>query len=845
MAQDLAGHDDAIRAAVETVGGSVFKTTGDGVCAVFSTATAAVRAAVAAQLSVALPVRMGIHSGEAQRRAGDYFGPTLNRCARLMDTAHAGQIVVSSATAALIGDALGEDLGLVDLGEHRLRDLQQPEHIFQLVAPGVRETFPPLRSLDAVRHNLPVQRSSFVGREPQLILVSELLVGSRLVTLTGVGGCGKTRLALEIAARDAEHYPDGVFFVDLAPVADPGLLTQTVSSALGLHLVSTEPADLATYLVGRATLIVLDNCEHLVDACAELVDVMLRAGTEVKVLATSREALGVDGEQAFTVPSLDVDTEAPSLFISRASVARPALVMSADLEQTAREICRRLDGIPLAIELAAARASHLAPTEILERLSDRFRLLTGGRRRVQRQQTLQAAIDWSYDLLSDDEKILLRRLAVFSGSFSLSAAEAICHPDALDLLGSLVAKSLVALAPDAHATRYRLLETVRIYAEDKLFDAGEADSTRTVHRDWYLAWIESIPVDEIVWAGEGEDEYLVADADNLQSALEWSQQENRVDLVARMASRMIGYWFYFARVADLAAWADYLLAATTDADDELRATAFATAAYHAMAAGDFVTMEAHSATAVKLAEPTSWICAVAWSLQVLYWTIADPERGTRYAEAGARAAVAAATPGIGAIITTFASQLAIMNDDYQEAANILETASNAYRRSERLQGHSRVVVLTLLGDVREATRAFDAITIGHSPLNHHMHEFTAAIVALSDRRRDDAIRHLVAAARIVRDHALPLADIDCILGFAGLAAIDGDYQHASRLLATARAAGPFPFRTGSSVAVYRTYVRVARDHVDHSTLERCRAEGANQRVTTALDAELAHVTRDQ
>lgn len=519
-------------------------------------------------------------------------------------------------------------------------------------------------------------------------------------------------------------------------------------------------------------------------------------------------------------------------------------MVTADLEQTATEICQRLDGIPLAIELAAARAAHLAPTEILERLSDRFRLLTGGRRRVQRQQTLQAAIDWSHDLLTDDEKVFLRRLAVFSGSFSLRAAEAICHPDALDLLGSLVAKSLVVVPNDPHATRYRLLETVRIYAEEKLFEAGEADATRTAHRDWFLAWIESIPVDELVWAGEGEDEYLVADADNLQAALEWSQQENRVDLVARMASRMIGYWFYFARVADLATWADYLLTATVDADTDLRATAFATAAYHAMASGDFVTMEAHSATAVELADPSSWIGAVAWSLQVLYWTIADPERGKRYAEEGTRAAAAAGTPGIGAIITTFAAQLAIMKDDYREAARILEDAANAYR-SGQMQGHARVVVLALLGEIPEAIRLHDTITRGHSPLNHHLNEFTAAVVALSDKRRDDAERHLVAAARIVRDHAVPLADIDCLLGFAALATLDGDYERASRLLATARTGGPFPFRTGSSVAVYRKYVRIARDHLDRSTLERCRTEGANHPVTNALDAEVAKVTRDQ
>ena len=461
MAAALASHDRILRVAVETHGGAVFKSMGDGICAVFPSAVEAVRAAVDAQSQLALPVRVAVHTGEARERDGDFFGVTLSHCARLLEAGYGGQVLLSASAVSVAGDEWGPDIALRDLGEHRLRDLSQPERVFQVVAPGLALEFPPLRSLEAVRNNLPVQRSSFVGRDGELTAVRDRVLAGQLVTLTGIGGCGKTRLALEAGARLVEHFPQGVFFVDLAVLSDPDLLGQSVATGLGLHLLDTSVEGLVGYLAQRRVLVVLDNCEHLLDACAELVDALLARCPDLHVLATSRETLGLDGEQTFRVPSLDIDTDATSLFIDRARAVRPNLRTDPEAESAVLEICRRLDGIPLAIELAAARTAHLAPAEILERLSDRFRLLTGGRRRVQRQQTLAAAIDWSHSLLSDGEKTLLRRLAVFRGSFSLRAAEGICDPDALELLGSLVAKSLVNLEDPDELTRYRLLETVR------------------------------------------------------------------------------------------------------------------------------------------------------------------------------------------------------------------------------------------------------------------------------------------------------------------------------------------------------------------------------------------------
>jgi predicted ATPase/class 3 adenylate cyclase len=479
MERWLAAHDRILTDVIGTHRGRVFKHTGDGMCAVFAAPADAAAAARAVQLALAgagdsvgpLRARVALHAGEARERDGDFYGPTLNRCARLLEIAHGGQVVLSATAVALLGGA-GQGFTLVDLGQHRLRDLQQPERVWQLAGDGLRRDFPPLRSLDVFTHNLPLQRSSFVGRETELRALGELLATQRLVTITGVGGCGKTRLALEVAARAVERFADGVCFVDLAPQTDPALVTATIVAALRMPAgPGGAESRLAEFLSDRQSLLVFDNCEHLLDACAAAADHLLSTGAKLTILTTSREPLGLDGERVWRVPSLALpagdapdqvaQAEAVRLFVDRAAAVRPGFALTADNAAAVAAICRRLDGIPLAVELAAARIAHLTPSEVAARLSDRFRLLSGGRRGVQRQQTLQAVLDWSHDLLSEPERTLLRRLAVFAGGWRLDDAQVVCVGDDLDdatvvdLLGALVSRSLVDAEDRGDHTRYR------------------------------------------------------------------------------------------------------------------------------------------------------------------------------------------------------------------------------------------------------------------------------------------------------------------------------------------------------------------------------------------------------
>lgn len=838
MEVGLAAHDDTLAATVQAHRGTVFKRTGDGVHAVFSSAADAVRAAVEAQRELVLPVRMGIHSGEALEREGDYFGTTLNRCARLMEAGHGGQVLLSASTVSLVPDSWGPGIAVRDLGEHRLRDLSEPEHVFQVVAHDLAEEFPGLRSLDAVRHNLPVVRSSFVGRQLELEEVCERVRGGQFVTLTGIGGCGKTRLALEAAARLVECFPQGVFLVSLAALSDAELVGQALANALGLHLLDTDMGGLAGYLEGRRLLIVLDNCEHLLDACAELVDGLLARCPELHMLATSREALGLDGEYIFPVPSLNLETDAVRLFMDRANAARPGLRLDASNGRTVAGICRRLDGIPLAIELAAARTTHLAPAQILERLSDRFGLLTGGRRRVQRQQTLSAVMDWSYDLLSESEQTLLQRLAVFRGSFSLHAVEEVCTPDALDLLGSLVAKSLVSLQEGDPVLRYRLLETVRLYAEERLVATGEAAELRSVHRDWALTWIESLPIGELVGFGAGA--LVVSEADNLTTALDWSLQQGREDLVARIASRMIGYWWSYVRVAEMGAWWRELQRNLARLGPDLRAAALLVGTEHAMATGDFQEMEKLSAEAIALAAPDSWVAAHAWSRQALYWTYADPRRGRRCIEEGRRSAVAAGVPQFDRNTALWATNL-LTGDPERDAelgAQALIEDVLKVARGSSVNMYFFLGIVAVLGDTETAKR-LSADLPTHSPLDHYFTALLAAVIAWCERRREDAAGQLRAATALAREYAIPLGETSCLVGFAALAADDGDYETASRHLATVRSSGAFPFRTPLDVLVYRRVRAAVAEALDRHTAQRCRAQGAASSVRAALDTELA------
>ena len=557
MRYALARHDALLRSAIEQQDGYVFKTIGDAFCAAFHTAPDALTAALLAQQAltsepwpegVALKVRMALHTGAAEGRDHDYFGPPLNRVARLLAAGHGRQVLLSLPTEELTRDTLPAGAGLRSLGEHWLRDLNRPETVFQLLHPALPTDFAPLKSLDnpAFPNNLPRQLTSFIGREKEIEEIKTLLTKTSLLTLTGSGGCGKTRLALQVAADVLDQYPDGVWLVELAPLADPALVPQTVASSLGLseQAGKTFVQTLTEYLKSRRLLLALDNCEHLLATCAQLGNTLLRACPHLTILASSREGLGIAGEQTYRVPSLSLPDpkqtltveqvsqyEAVRLFIERALGSKAEFMVTNANAPALASVCHRLDGIPLAIELAAARVRSLSLEEINVRLDNRFRLLTGGSKMaLPRQQTLRALIDWSYSLLTEAEKRLLCRLSVFAGGWTLAAAEQVCGGESeaeatieewevLDLLTSLLDKSLVAAETQGQGTRYRLLETVRQYGRERLLDAGAGEAVRGRHRDYFVAWAEEAAPklrsgEQAFWL-----EALETEHDNLRQAL--------------------------------------------------------------------------------------------------------------------------------------------------------------------------------------------------------------------------------------------------------------------------------------------------------------------------------------
>ena len=570
----LARHDAIAREVVEGNRGVVVKTSGDGVHAVFDDPSDAVAAVLAMQerLSgpaatggVAIRVRCGLHAGRAEHRDNDYFGNVVNRAARISNAAHGGQVLLSQAVAALVAGRLPAHATLRDLGEVRLRDLASPERIYQLMHPKLRESFPALRTLEATPNNLALQLTSFVGRTRELDEVRTLLRNTRLLTLSGAGGIGKTRLSQQLAAEVMDDFPDGVWFVELAPLSDPRLVPQAVAIVLGVKEEAGRPVveALIKYAKDRRLLVVLDNCEHLVQACAELVTQLLQAGPHLKILASSRESLRVSGEASYPVPALAVPDpgkavalpamtqyEAVLLFVDRAMAALPSFQLTEDNAAAVADICQQLDGIPLALELAAARVRTLSVETIAARLGDRFRLLAGGNRTAMpRQQTLRALIDWSYDLLTENERALLRRLAVFAGGWTLEGAEAvgaagsIGEQDVVDLLSNLVEKSLVNM--EAEGQRYRLVETVRQYAQDKLDGAGEADAARSRHLAFYLALAERASPELVgpnqgVWLAR-----LDLEGENLLAAHAWCDQaQDGAELGLRLVFAIKLYMIY-------------------------------------------------------------------------------------------------------------------------------------------------------------------------------------------------------------------------------------------------------------------------------------------------------------
>jgi predicted ATPase len=547
----LARHNEILNQAIQAHNGYVFRTIGDSFSASFQNAEDALHAALDSQLALhneawtpaPIKVRMGIHTGAAQvdveTKESIYSGyATLALTQRIMSAGHGGQILLSQSTYDLIRDSLPETAQLIDMGERNLKDILRPEHLYQLSAPDLPTAFQPLNTLESFQHNLPIQLTSFVGREKEIAEIKEALNSSRLVTLTGSGGTGKTRLSSEVGMQLLPNFANGVWLIELAPLSDPSQIIPALAQTFGLQELPFNPLEtlVTDYLRDKKLLLILDNCEHLISACAHLANDLLHQCAGLKILASSREALGIAGEIAYRTPSL-ADSESTRLFVERAYAANPKFSLTESNASSVAQICSRLDGIPLAIELAAARTKFLSVDQIAARLDDLFRLLVGGSRTaLPRQQTLRALIDWSYDLLSEQEKAILRIASVFVGGWTLEALEAVSEdPQAIEHLEGLVNKSLVVTEERENEMRYFMLETIRQYAREKLFEAKQASAARDRH------FVYFVELSETLWESFYSERLLPMvnrtneEIENLRAALEWGS-ENHVEENLRLAA---------------------------------------------------------------------------------------------------------------------------------------------------------------------------------------------------------------------------------------------------------------------------------------------------------------------
>ena len=568
MGASLALHDQTMRRLISEHGGHVFSTAGDAFAVAFHSADYAIAASTAIQLELLaadwpgppIKIRMGIHTGTAEERSGDYFGPVLNRAARIMSAGHGGQILLSAVTARAAD--LGGDVSLRDLGTHHLKDLDDPEHLFEIRHPDLPVIERPLRTVDIRRHNLPDYLTSFVGRTQQLDELSSLLAEHRLVSLTGVGGTGKTRLAVEVARSAVSDLPDGAWLVELAPVTNPQFLMTTIAETWGLRAgESASIEDVVTrFLWSRELLLVIDNCEHLLDAAADAIKLLLDACPKLRVIATSRESLGIPGEAMLRVPSLGLadashtlaESEAVRLFVDRARAVRAGYEPSPEELVDIGRICTRIDGIPLGLELAAARLRSMSASELADRLEDSFRILSGSAKTaLPRQRTLAATIDWSYDMLKPSEQAMFRRLSVFTGGFDFAAVEAVCVGDdvedweVLDHLDSLVDKSLVIPdeVDDGH-TRYRMLEPVRQYAQERLSDTPEPVRFRRAHAWYFVDFVHEIAPGLRTAEINTALGRLSRDYDNTRGALSTLVETGDIDRYLALVFDLFSYWMH-------------------------------------------------------------------------------------------------------------------------------------------------------------------------------------------------------------------------------------------------------------------------------------------------------------
>jgi predicted ATPase/class 3 adenylate cyclase len=789
MSAALARHDEILHAAISSHRGSVVKSTGDGVHAVFADAESAVRAAAEAQRMLGtepwevpepLKVRMGLNTGAAERRNGDYFGTAVNRAARLMAIAHGGQVLLSNVTMELSRDGLPVEFEMVDLGEHRMRDLSRIEHVFQLRADGLQRTFPSLASLAVAQTNLPTQITTFVGRGDELKELAKLLEHARLVSLVGPGGCGKTRLALEVGTDALDRFRDGIWFVDLAGVRDADLVAQTVAVTLGRkeQVGRSYIETLMSHLSERETLIVLDNCEQAVEACAALTNALLRTCPAVQIITTSREPLGVQGEFIWRVPSLSVpandtpvalelihDFEALQLFFDRAERARPGFPTTEAVVAVVAEICRQVDGIPLAIELAAARVRVLSVEDVLTGLSDQLHLLAGGPRTVvSRHQTMAASISWSYELLSRTEQLLFRRTSVFHGGFDLAAAEYVCSTgaigahDVFDLLGALVDRSLVVMDDEGGSARFRLLETIRQFGDDQLSQSHEAGVLRTRHLEHFVALAErAAPLLEGHTQRDWMDR-LEIDHSNLRAALGWSLRED-VESGLRLATALHYFWYVRGHYSEGAQWFELLFQEDAAIAPKVRADALYGDSYlSGWGLGHFDAIIPHLEESLALARQ-----------------VGDPRAAGR------------ALWALGAVLTS--QQPAMASAALEEAVDLARQTDDTWCLCQSL---------TFLGTARfnseGRTRAFanfdEALTVGKrgGHVGVLLGTFGASgTAALAVGDYETAQRRLGDCLALARELGHRIWIVSSLGGMASLAVHRGDYDEAQRIAEEAHA----------------------------------------------------------
>ena len=718
-------HHAILYAAIEVYNGFVFQIIGDAFYAAFHTAGDALRAALRSQTNLvaekwgeaAIKVRMGIHTGKAEIQGGsEYQGYlTMSRVQRVMSVAYGGQILVSNTSAELVRGELPEGVSLLDMKEHRLKGLLNPEHLWQAVSAGLPKDYPALKSLNDIPSNLPIQITSFIGRENEIKELIMELSKHLLVTLTGSGGTGKTRLSLQVAAEVLDSFPDGVWFLEFAPITDPALVPNALASLLGLRESSETKQSISelicSYLQSRKALLVFDNCEHLIEACAKLTDQILRSCKEVRILASSREALGVAGEMAWHVPSLSLPDpkqsptleqltqyEAVRLFIERATLIQPHFLVTKDNAPAIAQICTRLDGIPLALELAAARANVLSMEQIAKRLDDRFRLLTGGSRTaLPRQQTLRAMIDWSYNLLSEEESLLFRRLAVFTGGWTLEAAEAVCGGEGiesylvLDLLSQLVKKSLVIMTEVNGESRYQGLETIRQYGREKLFETTDAASIRDSHLEYFTQFAEQgfeelQGRDDLIWI-----EKLETENDNFRAALNWSLESPNIDpqKALQLSGALQDFWDTRGYTSEGFQWLSKALQKAPDAPTDQHCRALLGVALLSMRLSRFKVASTYAEESLVQARQLKSARLLIISLYLSAFTLDDVgEALIRQQEAIALARATAGQPNLGRMLGFWAiwysADVPEAIRSIKEAHEIAEKQGNARQRAQVL-----------------------------------------------------------------------------------------------------------------------------------------------------------------